>query len=720
MQPETTLPPIDLRRRVLVGTAVLGLVGCGGGKGGTETSAENGVGKPPTEPPASGSAPPPAAAPAPNPPPSSPPAPPSPTPPPPPPVSFDARITFQQMALSQTVLFESFHEGSRYERFRRLQVLSGDRAQLRFKGFDFATGGTLRVLSGTRYSLLVDGETKAFVHVPANTTTAQFDVDLTQISPGWRRIEVGGLAGGETSPGWWVFVQRGSVGEQAFTPVVMSTFELIRRADSSHGFAIAPGKYRPAAKPLVRRDYTPFDTALPKAELNCTQLVPLRESDIHRPNLDPAGILSAFDRQSYFWSDVFAAEPRVALLDGPRGVGTFGMATHVEIGRGPRGNVFACDPWRMVRIGADGSITTLVGKRHRGPASHYEGPQNLELVGDWSSVPIDRRGFHELWGFAWDERTLAINAAAAPIPSENNEQPHVVGPTVFLADTQNDRIVRVEFSATAHNLPARVTEFITGVADPWDIVFREGLLYVAERKAHRISAWDASTGAFVRTVVQGAALATVARDRISYLTTSLADARGEKCVAPEGLYLLDDWLYFGSRAQAQVRRVHLRTAELQVVCPVDVDGNTNFVKIALSDGSFGPRGTVFMWTWSSKNFGFPQTILPDGSPWPWYHEDHVGAGQWGAFAYPSAGAVGGGRLVTGGVNEGLLVVAKRSTSDTVASDAVRRGALEYKRRGLHLLFGEHGFGFFSLAQPFGYSADIDAYLSFHGHQRGFA
>jgi hypothetical protein len=637
-------------------------------------------------------------------------------------VSFDPNITFQRLALDNLVLFETFHESSRYERYRRLSVLSGSRATIQFKGFNFATGGSLKALNGSTYTLLVDGVVAASKVVTAGTTSSQFDLDLTNIQEGWRKLDIGGLAGGENCPSWYVYVQKGTtVSAQAFTPVVMGTYELIRRADWSHAWARAPGTYKPSAKPLVRRaNYESFSTALGKAELNSTQLVPMREGDMHRPNVNPAGLLSAFDRQAYFWSDCLTAMPRLPLLDGPRGVGNLAMPTHVEIGRGPRGNIFACDPWRMVRVGADGTITTLVGYRHRSPASHWEDPADVELVGDWSAVPAARRGFHELWGFAWDERTLAINEAAAAIAAENNEKPHFVAPVVFLADTQNDRILRVEFNATAHGVPPKVTEFITGTLDPWDIVFVDGVLYVTERKAHRIAAYDATTGRFLRTVVQGPALAVVDRVRIATLVGTLAQAQAQPCVAPEGLYHQDGWLYYGSKAQAQVRRVNIASGVVEVVASPRVDSNTNYFKIGLSDGTFGPRGTVFVWTWSNTSLGFPDTFLPDGSTWVWFREDVDGAGHWGTFAYASAGAVGQGRVVTGGANEGLMVISKRAPGDVVASDAVKRGHTEYKRQGFHLLYGENGFGFWGLKLPYGHSADIDAYLNFHGHTPGFA
>ena len=628
----------------------------------------------------------------------------------------------QTIALDKLVEFESYHKDSRYERYRKLEVLSGSRAKLRIQAYNLAGGGSFNTFKSAEYTLLVDGKPASTLAGVAGKSTASFDVDLTPLQPGWRRLDIGGLTGGETCPTWWVFVKRGNVGPQSVTPVVRGTYEMIQGGVGLNMWALAPGTYAPTPRPMQPRTFTPFSTALPRSELHCAQLVPLRWGDVHRPNRNLDGIQSSYDVQPYFWSDLVALKPRVPLLDGPRGVGTVCMVTHVEIGKaapantGPRNNTYFCDPWRVGKISADGTITTLAGYRHAGMLTHWEDPADVELIGDWSSIPPARRGFHELWGMAWDERTLVINESAAAIASEDNQKPHVVGPTMFLADSQRDRICKLEFSATRHGLPPKVTEFINNVEDPWDIVYYDGVLYVTERKSHRICAYDATTGAFLRIVVQGRPLASVDRNREVVRLASLAIIRAEPCVAPEGLYLQDDWLYWASKAQGQVKRVRLSDGVVQVVCNVPMDDNSKFVKLALSDGTFGPRGTVFTWTFSNAQMGQPATTLPGGARWIW-EDQKGGAGNFSQFVYPTAGAVGQGRLVCAGMNEGLVVISKKVAGDVTPSASAARGAVEYSARGLHLLHGHHGFGFYGLPLPWGVSADIDDFLEANGHRR---
>jgi hypothetical protein len=724
---------VKLRRRAFVAAALSSLAACGGG-GSADSAAEPTppvgsnppvAGPPPANsPPAAGSALPPPPAPAPEPPPA----------PEAPSVSVDPRITLQELDLNNLVVFKGYHQEGRYERYRRLQMLEGDSASIEFQGFSLGSGGTREPLKGSRYTLLVDGREAAVCEVTSGTREASFALALSGIAAGWHKFDIGGLTGGETSPSWFMFVKKGALPAPDTVPVVRSTHELAFRRDRMHAFAIAPARFAPTPRPLARREVVPFSDPLVRADMHCSQWVPVRVGDIHRPNRNAAGVMSAFDVQAYFWSSVTRLKPPVPLLDGPRGVGTVSFVTHIEIGKAapggrPRNNLYVVDPWRVCKVSEDGTIKTLVGYRHAGMASYWEEPADVELVGDWSAVPEARRGFHELWGMAWDERTLTINDTAAPIPSENNERPHITGPVMFVSDTQNNRICKIEFSATSHAAAPKVTEFVTDSADAWDVVYSEGAIYVSERKAHRIAAYDARTGAYLRTVVSGAALANVDASRFVKRTASLADIQAQPCVAPEGLYKLpgDPWLYFGSVAMQQVRRVHLGTGEVQVMCDVPPDVNSTFFKIAVSDGSFGPRGTIFVSTWSATQGGFPYTWLPEDGPrftrwsgpsrhWSWY-DFPVGTGQWNNFIYSMAPAVGQGRLVVGGAGEGLLVISRRNAGDPSSNTSIDRGSREFRNRGLHLLHGQNGFGFFGEPLPWGVSADLDNFLAFHGHTR---
>jgi hypothetical protein len=635
-------------------------------------------------------------------------------------------IQAQVLNLERLVVFAAYHrEAEAYERFRRLVVLTGARASLAFHACNLKAGGAPNPFLGSRYTLLIDGNAVASTAVRAGQSQAAFDVNLAPIEAGWHRIDIEGLAGGETCPTYWIFVKRGPVGEPPFTPVVRGTYDMAMAGDNRNLWVLAPARYAPQPRALaIKRAYHPPSPLLPRSELHCEHLVPVRWGDMHRPNRNVDGLLSAFDAQCYFWSTLHAARPTIALLDGPRGVGTVAMATHFSLGTAApdgvaRNNTYFCDPWRVGKIAEDGTVTTLVGYRHKGVLAHWEDVDRsygLELVGDWSGVPPARRGFHEIWGMAWDERTLAVDESAARIEREGNEHPHSRGPVMFLADSQRDRICKIQFSGTDRSVPAKVSEFVTGLHDPWDVVCGKGILYVSERKAHRIVAYDAGTGALVRVVVRGRELATVGDDREVRLNAPLAEVQAAACVAPEGLFLQDEWLYFASKAQAQVRRVNLETSEMEVVCPVPLDGNSKFAKLAVSDGTFGPRGTTFIWTWSVQHFGYPSMHLPDGTAlrawWPMnggtgYWKDHCG--------YASAGAVGQGRMITAGMVEGVLRITTSQAGDKSMSSAAERGRLEWEARGLGLLHGANGFGFYDLPLPWGLSSDIDAFLEFFGH-----
>jgi glucose/arabinose dehydrogenase len=99
----------------------------------------------------------------------------------------------------------------------------------------------------------------------------------------------------------------------------------------------------------------------------------------------------------------------------------------------------------------------------------------------------------------WDSYSLITNTAAEPIPTEANLQPHLgAGPRAYVSDSQNNRICMLQFSGTMHSPKPKVTEFITGLMDPWDIVEWGDELIISEREANRIVAYS-KAGEYVRT-----------------------------------------------------------------------------------------------------------------------------------------------------------------------------------------------------------------------------
>jgi hypothetical protein len=648
------------------------------------------------------------------------PSPPAPTPPAPAPSPTAApTLQVQEINWGRCVIFDKWGPGSNtYERYQESLIVPLVDAVVGFHGQTYSPAGSKQALLQSQYTLLCDGDVIATATIAAGATDGQFQFSPSALglAPGWHQIDIGGLHPTETSPRWAMHVGlEGVVGDD--TPVSTGTFDGPHIA-GKHFFAMIPAGWAPRAVPLVPRECPEFSTALPKEQMYRANLVPGREGNIHRVNVDANGVRSTCNKQAYFWFDLVKKYPPLSLLDGPRGVGTLMMPTALLVTR--QGGAYFADPWRVGRVTPDGTVITRAGYRHAAVPSYHLGEQELELVGDWSAIPAERHGFHEIWGLAWDMASLAVDESAEPI---NGDRPHVApGPRLFVADSQNSRVCLLSFKHNAHDEPA-VTEFLTGIADPWDLVCVDGVLYVSERQAHRVRAYDATTGALIRTVVSGAALAAVNSERVMVRTASLATVRAEPCVAPEGLAHQDGWLYYGAKANEQVRRVNLTSGLVEVVCQPIFDNNSKFAKITLSDGTFGPRGTVFSCTWSNALFGMPQAQLPDtgpaGSTWWYYGNDKVSRGKggnWEALGYACGVGVGSGRLFAGSSQEGLAQISKALPTDTLVNVATyKAGAAQFVERGHTLLHGYHGFGHLGYALPWGETPEMDYYLGWNGH-----
>ena len=639
-------------------------------------------------------------------------------------------ITARWINPASAILIEGGFVTSRYERSQRVVIWaeSGIR-RIEVIRYDFASGGVQVPLQAAAYRLKING----VLHSTAARTgnSVFFEVNQDALSEGWHWLDIEGAAG-ETAIPLPIYRRRGDrAAPQTQMPILTVSQEMmfptagfhedriltIPAAESSTiHFGMVPARFEPTLQSLVPRDCPTFSTAVSASDLVCTQVVPCRKADLHRPTVTADGVMTTAGMQSYHYYDLVAASPLFPLLDGPRGRGTVAGATHLQVGRG--GKIYGLDPWRMFRIDADGTVVTLAGWRQRAPMANYAGPQNLELVGDWSSIPASRHGFHEAWGIAWDERTLAVNESALPIPSEGNEKPHQTGPVAFVTDTQNNRVLRIEFSATSRTAPPKVTEFITDLGDPWDCVYSQGVLYVSERTRHRIAAFNASTGAYMRTVVSGAALGFVNSERMPNLNpgVTLEAVRAEPCVAPEGLYLRGRSLYFGSRLMEQVREINLDSGTIVRRQDIYCDGASLYAKIAVSDGTFGPEGTIFVVTWTPQGLGYPHAYLPDGQEWNIVGNGRIGT-IWGDLGYPTAVAVGQGRLLACGVSEGLNMVSLALPTDKIMPPQAGVGALEYWRRGYKKSHGFSGWGHYGLPVPWGVTPDIDAFLEYSGHRR---
>jgi len=596
-----------------------------------------------------------------------------------------------------------------------------------------------RPLEGGVYRLLINDVEVASAAYPAGfMDDMKFPISTTTLAPGWQRLDIQ-TPGTEVCLTYFAYLLRPGAPAPATIPVVKAPGVRVGFQTDIHQWAMVPAAYVPKAAPLTPRVAVPFSNALNGDALNARQIIITRRGDSYRPNWNKDGIESSFNQQTYFWHTLIRGTPRGnPVIDGPRGIGTLSMITHIEPGHGPRGNDYVCTPWGIHRIAADGHITTLVGYRNRdGKNVHYadeNDPSWWELVGDFSAVRPEWRHLVNLWGWCFDHRTTTIDES---LPQIDGEHPHGQMLRSFSAVPDHGAIFLIEFrgsSAEDRNRKGIVSEFITGLVDPFQTICDEGILYTSERGKHRVVAHDATTGEFLRVVVEGPALAIVDSGKISWRKPrgggdpngdGMAELRAAPCVQPEGLFKLpgDPWLYVASSAQSQVRRIHLGTGENQVVWQEHInDGWSSACKITVSDGSFGPRGTMFVSWFANIHGGMPSTHLPNGMIWPnsgnvfWsWMSGPRRYGPWSQFIYNTCSAVFRGRLLIGGTEEALVELTQAQPGDPELTQQVARGQVEFMDRGYDLVYGHQGYGFHGLPLPWGVSADMDAAFRFWGH-----
>lgn len=667
----------------------------------------------------------------------------------------------------------TFSGGQGYDRFQQRMVRrtsDGSTATLQARIWDMGASGLPTTFNGSSYTLLVDGTSVATAS-PATVdgqATLTFTFSLTSLSEGYHIVDVGGMDASESAMAYGLYINKGgSTNASAWVPVITGSYEqdeLQPHSGRYQHIVKVPSLVSQRTKPLDLQllDRTPIATATSMTAMTAWEPVPMTFGDTHEPNVDTDGILSSYNIQNYFFSQFLDKKPRLPLMDGPRGVGTMPFATHMRFSKRPAGSpgsrkVYFTDAWRFAVMDEDGGIRTLCGWRHKNPPAYWNDPglginpvgddPNLELVGDWSSVPADRRGLHEPWGFDWADATLTVNTSAAPVYDSPHqaEHPHVTGPVCFIADTRNNRIIKAQFLATQHT-PAVCTEFITGLSDPWSIVYLNAKLYITERTGHKISVYDAVTGAFVKNLVAATvAMSVVNADRNHNIAVNPdtgqrythADISAQPCVGPESILFRprDGRLYYTSRPMQAIKSVDPETGawttymDLSAYTDIYNDGNMNFANMSMSDGTFMAEGTVFMSTWSNVT-GFPFCFLPDGSRYGYNNTTHAGTPvQPNGVMYTSAQAIGQGMLVCAGALSGCIMMGLTRPSDPVYGDYVddadpmKTGATAYQSAGFHLAMGNHGWGKWGIPLPWsadsvpGSAANIDTFLKAQGHFR---
>jgi hypothetical protein len=651
--------------------------------------------------------------------------------------------------LSRQVIFRDFNMQGRYTRWIGNKVVGATVAKLEFLVENPNAGSTI-YLQPVPHHLVVDirgdGTDRRIVASMTPSGTQQIawwsNVDLSGIPDGWHIFDIEGFAAPDTAHPLWVYVAKsgavnGKYPPGDFAPVQTGSFGLVHEDGPTARWGKAPLTLDPPAMQIQPRPtFTHFSHKALPAELFRRNLSPYINGD--PPYLRPTddGRRTCLNSHAYAYSTIVAARPGVVLRDGPYGVGLVPGATVLWIGA--RGTVFFLDSWRFGRVLPNGEVITLCGWRH--------GDNGLELVGDWSAIPPERHGLREPWGMVFlgkpikkvHDTLLANPDTSVTVPLEAigaaNDgvlaHPHQFNPVAFIADSQNNRILRVEFDGHSHDVKPKVTEFVTGLYDPWSLAIDENdVLYVTERQANRITMWSTATsqtslGTLIETPSPGFTLAYIDGNRRVVRVRPRDELRTHPCVLPEGIAYQDGEITWASKAQSDIRRINVATREMRVLASFDAAAKAEYAQISLSDGTFGPRGTAFLSTWEVERMGCPWGFLPDGTRWYPAAMASVAAnsgkgGKWEGIGYSMASAVRGGRLIYSGADYGIVELSLAQPGDYTIDEArFAAGKREYDRAGYRLRCGVHGFRQWQDEPlPWGMSADVDYYLEMNGHVR---
>jgi hypothetical protein len=624
--------------------------------------------------------------------------------------------------LSGHLLTVGFSDGNRYERQQRPVELAGQTVSKPYgpgptatiRGFiETTTAPQLTFgadwVASVTLSPLPSGTPLVVATVPVLGTATRFDatVDLTTIPEGWYMAGVSGMPAGWDYLGYPMYVRQNALAKaQTAMPVVVASWT--HEHTGRWAYAMVPATFSPRMVPLPSRSY-PDIPAPTMATLAYTMLVPFKTDDIYRPSVLPSGVWTSANVQNYFFSSYSKVDAPWQCLDGPRGKGNLACPTSLrETARPTGGKVLFTDPWRCGEVMDDGTIHTDAGWVHDEPPPYcnfdtfaqQRPPATRRLVGNWSAVPQARWGFQELWDVAVDYRTVAIDPNSTPIGNPP-EQTHVMSVVKYVTDTQKGRVCKLTFGAADLTRTAVVSEFVTGLSFPWGCETVGNLLLVTESggtpqtTAGRVLAYDMDTGALVWQVPLPRA---------------------------EGIRVLDGFAYVGSLASKAVWKIDLTTRAVTKHLDLSsvVDGNSRFVNLAVSDGTFGPRGSVAVITWTAAQYGWPAVFSPTGvrlqigdraNGWG----EPKGTYVPGGLSYGSAVSIGKGRMTWGTVQDGLHRVSAALPTDTVVPAAVAAGVQKWYDRDYRLIWSDYGFGLYGVPLPWGKDADIDAMLTNMGH-----
>lgn len=682
-------------------------------------------------------------------------------------IPVQSSLVRQTVNLQRVVALDrQLMSGSRYERYQKHTSLNQTVNVLKINCDDQTQGGLPVAFAYPKYGLqfaplMPDNSVGSFIErgtvtvQPGTTKTANLTATLGNEPDGWyltRLVAYDAAGNVVTSPTewegqYWLVIDRNGTARNDTRVVIQSG-----NFDWQHTFAgtnlgyftwivLPKSAVVPQARPLpARNSVTPFSTTLGGGSLARVSLLPTTDTidqNTHYPCVTNRGVTVCDNMQGYEPFHMFALFPTLPLMDGERGICT---APHALFLRGGRnGKVYGMTPWSFFVMDSTGKKTTLAGLVHNEP-TYWESPVSsvsdprIRVVGNWVGVPPAEQYPRESWGMDWDAQSLLLDNNAAPIGGEQPHLPYttsagqlVDGPRYFFVDVLN-RCVEGQTNGRDRAAPHRMMVRISGLSDPWGCVSRGRSIFIAERGRHAISEWSMDTYQKVRDVIidpTASSLGAVGTNPRRWQWFGGYPAGRDACrlrpiVAPEGLAIIDDWLYWGSMAQAQVKRVNLTTGIIENVCnvPLSVGGGVDsyYVQIAVSDGTFGPKGSVFTTTFYNDNLGKPNAFQPNGTGWGYqnYQQgiDCGAGGNWNGSHYATGVAVHEGRMFCADSSGAINYFCKADSYDKPI-DAVKAKAGWSKWQGLgySVMHGPYAINRSTAPLPWGIDANIDYWMT---------
>ena len=540
-----------------------------------------------------------------------------------------------------------------------------------------------------------------------------------------------------------------------------------------HFYSIKPASsHKPQAYPLPldTAPYTPFST-LEKARLYRINLTPAQEQGVDwYPCVTDRGIKITEGYQGYFASGYTAFQPYMPYIDGERGVAQTAHTLYVSPGRNNK--VYFNTPYSWRRCDADGKVRTLIGIRHKYAPYHADvmaysaknPPQlhpSVEIVGNFIGFPLNESFPLRPWFSFWDPVTILPDVNAPPVQdatmafpeTPHLETPPTKGPIGIIGDSHG-YVLSAEFDGANHLTPADVIRLFA-ITDPFGGAEKDGILYVASRSMNRIEMWDyrARPAKFLGNLCAAPAglLGGTIDGRHRYfpalngVNITQAQARAYTqfptnfIPGPEGLAIMDNVLYVGSSSCGQILAIDLATKAITPACPVTaVSGQTVGFMLSASDGTVGPRHTLFECTFDNVNQGHARAHIPvsgvgtDGVTythsklWDWtdlaYDASQGAGGKTLDGVYPMAIHAGNGAIIEGGSEQTIRVWRLAKPTELAPDYAkLQRGHAAWHAAGYNAEYGRLGYGTHPDAQlPWGVNADLDYWLQQSGHVKATA